>query len=71
MLPLLKYRVMSELSQVSARQRMGPITSADKIGKSGEPCGVPRSGSSSSIMWLLNSMVIVCHFIKLLTHAII
>ena len=50
MLPSLTQRVRLESSQDSARQRMGPVTSADRIGDSRDPCGVPRSGFSGSVM---------------------
>jgi hypothetical protein len=44
------YSVRSESSQELARRRMGPVTSTDKIGDSGEPCSVPRSGVSGVVV---------------------
>ena len=59
------------LCQDSAKQRMGPVTRADRIGDRGLPWGVPSSGCRGLVMKLLNDIVTSRHVMKSFTHAIV
>ena len=58
-------------SQDSAKQRIGPVMRANRIGDRGLPWGVPSSGCKGLVTKLLNDIVTSRHVMKSFTHAIV
>ena len=63
--------VRSVLSHDSAKHKIRPVTSADRIGERGLPCGVPNSGSMVPIVWLLKVIDTYYCVMKSRTQAIV